>query len=456
MTSSGPNAPQGQKISTPFQKAYQFLISDIWRVQADQLPPVKAFTFRLLRSIAITFRGFRINNGMLRASALTFYSVLSIVPVLAMALGIAKGFGFETHLEKELLERFSAQQEVIFQVIDFAKALLEETRGGLIAGVSIGFLIWSIIKVLSNIEHAFNQIWRMQKHRSWSRKFTDYLAFMLICPVLILIHGSLTVYIGVQVRALTQNVPVLDYISPVIFIFLKLLPYGLIWTLFSFLYIMMPNTRVHPITGIFSGVIAGTIYQFTQWAYITFQIGVASYNAIYGSFAAIPLFLIWLQVSWLIVLFGAELSHALQHSDHYEFEPDIRGMSYHHKKIFYLAVARLLARRFAEGKPAMKAEAISRSLKLPILLVRNILDDLQLAGITSIVKGDPDTEASYQPARDISGCTVGSVLDAIERIGNTGFPVPESPEAQKLFDKIGELREATARSSAFHQKIEEI
>jgi membrane protein len=141
---------------------------------------------------------------------------------------------------------------------------------------------------------------------------------MLISPVLVLMSGSATVFITTQVTQITQKVELLGVISPLISFLLKFSPYVLIWALFTILYIIMPNTKVNFKAGLLGGVVAGTLYQIAQWAYISFQISAAKYNAIYGSFAALPLFLMWLQISWWIVLFGAELSFANQNVHTYE------------------------------------------------------------------------------------------------------------------------------------------
>jgi membrane protein len=301
-----------QDIGDLISKFFAFIRIDIWRIRLDDLPFGKSFLIKQLRIIILAFRGYNEDRCLLRASSLTFYTLLSIVPVAAMFFGVAKGFGFERRLEDQLFERFPGQEEVLSQVIHFSNSLLEQTRGGLIAGIGLLVLFWSVLKVLGHIEMAFNDIWEIKKQRSWGRKFSDYLSIMLISPILVLMSGSATVFITTQVAQITQKVELLGVVSPLISFFLKFTPYVLIWALFTILYIIMPNTKVHFKAGLLGGVVAGTLYQIAQGAYISFQIGAAKYNAIYGSFAALPLFLMWVQISWWIVLFGAELSFASQ------------------------------------------------------------------------------------------------------------------------------------------------
>jgi membrane protein len=261
-----------QDIGDLISKFFAFIRIDIWRIRLDDLPFGKSFLIKQLRMIILAFRGYNEDRCLLRASSLTFYTLLSIVPVAAMFFGIAKGFGFERRLENQLFERFPGQEEVLSQVIHFSNSLLEQTRGGLIAGVGLLVLFWTILKVLGHIEMALNDIWEIQKQRSWGRKFSDYLSIMLISPILVLMSGSATVFITTQVTQITQKVELLGVVSPLISFSLKFTPYVLIWALFTILYVIMPNTKVHFKAGLLGGVVAGTLYQIAQGAYISFQI----------------------------------------------------------------------------------------------------------------------------------------------------------------------------------------
>ncbi len=409
-----------------------FIRGDIWRIRLKNLPRKKSFFIKQLRIFLLSIRGFDEDKCQLRASALTFYSLISIVPVAAMAFGIAKGFGFEKLLEKHLLEQLSGQEEVVTRVIDFANSLLANTKGGLMAGVGIIILFWAVIKVLGNIEDSFNDIWGIKESRTLGRRFSDYLSVMLLCPILIIMASSLTVFITTQVTLITQRVALLGIFSPLIFFVLKLLPYCLIWILFTFIYVFMPNTKVRFSSGLLAGIIAGTIYQIIQWAYIAFQIGAARYNAIYGSFAALPLFLIWLQLSWLIVLFGAEFAFAHQNVDTYEFEPDSLHISDYFKRLLSLQVCHLLVVNFAKGEKPSTANEISHEMEIPIRLVHQILYELTESGIVSDVTTTEYKEVAYQPARDINSLTVKFVIEALEKRGVDNIPVTMSAELEAL------------------------
>ena len=429
-------------------KIIEFIRVDIWRIRLKDISRTKCFFVKQLRILILAIRGFAKDKCSLSASALTFYSILSIVPVLAMAFGIAKGFGFQMLLEKQLLEKFQGQEEVMNRVVAFARSLLENTKGGMIASVGVLFLLWTVIKLLSQIERSFNDIWSVKYPRTYGRKFSDYLSIMLISPILFILSSSVTVFITTQITVITQKVALIGMFSPVIFFMLKFIPYGLIWILLIFMYLLMPNTKVNFSSGVIAGVIAGTIYQIAQWGYITFQVGMARYNAIYGSFAALPLFLIWIQLSWMIVLFGAEISFAHQYADTYDFEPDRRFISPAFKKLLSLQISCLIISKFLKAEPPLSAINISKTLEIPIRLTQQILYELVEAGILSDTEDKKNKEVSYQPARDINAITINSVIEALDQKGVDNIPVAQTSELRHLSEALKTLNDEIEKSPA--------
>ena len=401
-----------------------------------------------LRIFLAAWKGFGKHQCQLRASALTFYSLLAIVPIAAMAFGIAKGFNMQTILQERLLEKFEGQEEVLTRVFDFANTLLANTSGGVVAGVGVAVLFWTIIKVLGNIESSLNDIWGIKKPRSLSRKATDYLSVMLISPILLVISGSATVLITSKITFVTQKIEMLGALRPVITFILGFAPYSIMWVLFSFLYIFMPNTKVNLKSGLFAGIIAGTIYQTVQWLYVTFQVGVAQYNAIYGSFAALPLFLVWVQLGWLIILAGAELSYVHQHSDMLEFEPDIERVSASFKKLLTLRVVSLIAKNFSQGLKSLTMSDISQSTDIPKKLTKQIIDDLTQCGIVIETPNKQEHEMGYQPAIDTHYLTINYVLDVLERCGIPDIPVETTPELDTLAESLKTFRDELEKPPA--------
>jgi membrane protein len=333
----------------PIEKSKRFVTKEIWQVDTSSAPLHRRTGVHFLQVIIETIDGFKRHKGHLHASALTFWSVLSLVPLLAMAFGIAKGFHYEKVLENQLMAQFPGQEEVLLKVFTFSRALLENTRGGFIAGAGVLLLFWSVIKVFDNIEGSFNTIWQVKRSRTFIRKLVDYLALMILCPLFFILSSGLTVFITTQVTQITEHVALLGYFSALIFTALRFLPYGLIWVLFSMIYIIMPNTRVRLLPGISAGILAGTLYQLAQWFYIWSQIGVARYNAIYGSFAALPLFLIWMQISWIVVLFGTELSASIQNRGRLRVTGNGSSLNTASRRTLFLSILQWVCLRFSEG-----------------------------------------------------------------------------------------------------------
>jgi len=426
----------------------KFITHGIWRVRLRDHSRTRSFFLKQLIIVLASLKGFNENKGRLRASALTYYTLLSIVPVIAMAFGVAKGFAFEKILEKQLLERFPAQQDIFMQIFAFANTMLENTKGGLIAGIGVAVLFWTVIKVLGNIEESFNDIWGIKKSRPIARKFSDYLSMMLICPILVVVSSGVTVFLSTQVTLIAQKIAILGAVAPLISVLLKALPYMVIWVLFTFIYIFMPNTKVNVRSGIFAGIIAGTIYQAAQFLYLKFQVGVATYNAIYGSFAAIPLFLVWLQLSWLILLLGAEISFVYQNVDMYEFEPDCLHASGAFKRLISLRVVNFIAKHFWKGDQPVSMLDISQALEIPTRLLHQILFELGQAGILVETVTKEYKVTGYQPGIDPDKLTVKYVIDALERKGIDNIPVAQSHELKAISQSLAEFERIVTASPA--------
>jgi len=408
------------------------LTMDIWRIRERDLSRPKSFLLRQCRIFILSLRGVIEGKCKLRASALTFYTLLSIVPVVAMIFGISKGFGLEGALETELLEKLKGQEEIVAYIMKFARTLLENVKGGVIAGIGVFLLLWAIVSLLSNIENSFNDIWGVKNPRNFARKLIDYLALMLICPILFMLSSTMTIIIASQVEHAVSEISFLSSVSPAIVFVLKFLPYCVIWILFTFIYIFMPNTSVNFRSGVLAGVIAGTFYQVFQWIYINFQIGVSNYNAIYGGFAALPLFLIWLQVSWMIVFFGAEICFAHQNVQTYEFEMDCRQISNSFKKVLALRIVHFLTEHFSNGDIPRTENQISRTLEIPIRCVRQILNELVESKVVTEIRSREDRSVAYQPARNTDAMTIKYVVDALEQNGIDDIPIARSQEFIKI------------------------
>jgi membrane protein len=414
----------------------------IWHTPLSELSRRKSFLIRQLRIIVLAARGFANDKVQIRASALTFYTILSIIPVIAIAFAIAKGFGLDQNLQQELTIKLQGQKEIVDLLLPLARNALDATNGGYMAGVGVVILFWSVMSLFNHIENSFNHIWQIRTPRAWYRKFTDYLTMMLIAPVLVILSSSATVIVVSYLTEFMQEASILEIFKPLISFLLKFLPYLLFWIVLTVLYIVMPNTKVKFGSAMLAGIVAGTILQLLQWMYYDLQIGITKLSSIYGTFAFFPLFIVWLQASWIIVLLGAELSFANQNVSRYEFESNALYISNYQKRALTLMIMSLITKNFAKGDPPVSAEMISSQLKIPVRLVRDIVQDLNAVGLVSVVLKTDNKERLYQPAIDISVVTVNLVLSRLDRKGIIQNTVLHNKEFEKVneilskFDKL--------------------
>ena len=458
------------KIKSKFRKILNFLNKDLWSLDIKSLPAFKGLYYKTLKVIIIAIKGFDKDKCPMRAASLSFFSLLSTVPILGLAFAIAAGFGFEETLKDVLSENLQILEEqaleespgeidpadrltILDRIETLAENTIEETKEGIIAVTGIIFLFYIVIQLMHNIEDALNAIWGIKKHRSFVRKLTDYITITLIAPILIFLSSSITVYIRSQLMTLAEETEITDLIDPFLSIIFQLIPYTLIWILLTMIYMILPNTKVNFKSAIIAGIFAGTLYQLTQWAYITFQIGVARYGAIYGTFAALPLFMIWMQVSWLIFLYGAEISFAIQNINKYKADKEYEELAPYHKKLISLLITHHIVKRFERGDHPYTSDELSKKLFVPQYYVQLIIDQLTEKKVLSetILKEG----VAYQPAQDINNFTISFILERVEKGKNDHFPMTNNKTTKK-FENILKSFQQTILQSPDNKLIKNI
>lgn len=435
-----------KRISDWIGRKIKYLTEDIWNIPLGKLPKRKTFLIREIRIFVLAFKGFREDKVQLRASALTFNTLLSIIPIAAIAFGIAQSFGFKERLEIEIRHALEGHEEVMSWILQITENFLQSSSGGFIAGIGLVILLWSVMQVLNHIEKSFNHIWQIKKSRPWVRKFADYLSIMIVAPVFIVLSGSVTVYLNTKMSTISDQALVLSTIKPALAFLLKFIPYVIMWLVLTMLYMVMPNTRVKIKSAFVAGVIAGTLFQLVQMLYINSQLGVSRYSAIYGSFAAFPLFIVWMQISWLVVLMGAEISFANQNVNRYEFESESLKVNSYQKRIITLMILNIIAKRFISGENPVSASELSKSIQIPVRLAREILYNLNAAGLITEINIEKPRDRLYQPAMDTGRMTMEYVLSRIDKVGGEDLPVKQTSEYKKLNHIITEFGEKLKKS----------
>ena len=389
---------------------------------------------RCFRVLVESVPSFLASEGQLRAAALTYYTLFSIVPVFALFFGIAKGFGLDEWLKEELQQRLQNHQDILNWLYNFADTTLRETRGGLVAGVGALLLFYTVIKLIGNIEKAFNRVWMVPKDRTLFRKFTDYLSFLVIAPILMAAAGSANVMVtGFLTKAAAAGGQMQWLSRPLTEFAMQGLPFVLAWALFAFIYAFLPNTRVNISAAVFGGVIAGTCGQLLQEGYIFIQMALSRYNVIYGSFSALPLFLFWMFINWMIVLYGATLSRLFQNFDYESRQAHDEKLTKAEKRLLALLFAAEAAHDFQEGKAAVSEEELLRRCGLSRSLTKELLHRLVKHKVLIPVAESEYGEVAYQPAVPLENLTMVEVFSRLDDF------YPRHPDRQITSPLLKEL-----------------
>lgn len=408
-----------------------FITHDIWRLTEQELSKTQRFAYRIVKVVILSTRNFIDERLNVKASALTFSILFALIPMIALIMAIGRGLGVENLIEKSLNQSFEAQANVIPILMGFVQRYLESTQGGLFIGVGLAILLFSVMNFFIQVELAFNEIWQVKKARSTVNRFTMYFSAMLIIPIFIVLSAGISIYIN----AILEKSMSYEILSPIVRLGVKAIPYLLNFSLFTIMYRAIPNTKVNIKDAIIAGVIAGTAFQLFQVLYINGQVLLSRYNVVYGSFAAIPLLLLWLQISCLIVLLGADIAYASQNIKNYEFEADSKNISIRYKKFLTLFLTWLVVKQYENQKPPLSITQLSDEHQIPIRLANQILSHLVESNVLIEVFNEADANKCYQPAIDIHVLTLSLFFEKIECHGAEHFLENKNPILDEFWNK---------------------
>lgn len=390
------------------------ILDRLIRVSPEKYQGKRRKMARYAQFLALILKDFVDDRCFLRASALTFTTILSIVPFFAITFAVLKGLGVQNTLEPIIIEQVAAG---LHEVVDNLITYINNTNVTSLGAIGAVTLIVTVITLLGNIEEAFNAIWGVRETRSLYRKFSDYLSVVVSAPLLLFTAISITTTLSSQ--TIVQWIIDRTYFGPAIVFFFKLVPYVSMWGALIFLYVFIPNTRVRFASALAGGIIAGTLWQIAQWGYVHFQVGVAKYNAIYGTLAMVPVFMVWIYTSWLIVLFGVEVVYA--HQNRKTFRQEIHGLQISHavRERIGLAVMLEIGMVFQKGSRPWTAEHLAAILGIPVRTLTELLDVFTAAGFLAQVAGD---RPAWHPAKPLEHLSLAEIIDAVRNYGES-YPV---------------------------------
>ena len=424
---------------------WKFLTYDIWRITEDEVTQTTFSLYNIIKTVYLCINRFTKDRIVNKASALTYSTLLAIVPILAILFAIARGFGFDNLMEYQIINGFGGPSETTEIIFQFVNSYLSQTKSGVFIGVGLIMLFWTVLNLINNMEITFNRIWQVKKARSMYRKITDYSSMLLLIPILLVVSGGLSIFMSTMLK----NVEDFTLLAPIGKFLIRLIPFALTWFMFTGLYVFMPNTKVKLKHALISGILAGTAHQAFQFLYISSQLWVSRYNAIYGSFAALPMFLLWMQISWTICLFGAELTYAGQNIRNFSFDKDTRNISHRYRDFISVLIMSLIAKRFEKAEPPYTAEEISEECQIPIRLTNQTLYELQEINLIHEVMTDEKSEdIAYQPSMDINQLNVALLIDKLDTHGSEDFKIDIDEEFHGQWETLMKAREEYYRSAS--------
>ena len=410
----------------------KYCISGVWNDRRSRL------SVKMVKVINLSVRSFMDRDLQMRSCALTYNTVLAVIPALAMLFAIARGFGFQNLIQSELFRYFPAQRKALETALTYVDNYLSQASQGIFIGIGLVFLLWTLWSLMSNVEDTFNHVWGVTTKRSIQRKFTDYTALFLLLPVLMVCSAGISIFMSDAVQHAFEGNP----ISPMMHRLLALTPIVISWLVFTAAYYLIPNTKVNLKGALFAGILCGTLFHGVQWLFVTGQVYVSKYNAIYGSFAFLPLVLVWLQLSWLIALAGVVLTYAWQNIDSFIYRDRAANISQTYNNNIAIAVLAQAVKHFKHNEGALKRSELINDYDIPGTLADELLNKLQLAGLLNKVsQGENEENCAYQPAFDPDDYTVNDVANKLSDMGNSNFIPKADSSFAELLSKITALRE---------------
>lgn len=412
---NNPSSPASSRFAAYIARImalWQYVSKGVWRDQR------RTWKVNTVKTINLSVRSFLSSDLQSQACALTYSTLLAIVPALALLFAIGRGFGFQDLLKQQLYSYFPSQRSALDAAFNFVDSYLAQASEGIFVGVGIVFLLWTMISLLSNVETSFNSIWRVRQGRTFMRKITDYLAILLVLPVLMICGSGLSILMSTALR----NLLPFEWSGSAVTVILDCASYVITWVFFAAAYMLIPNAKVKPLSAMISGVVVGTAFQVLQWLFLTGQLYVSKYNAIYGSFSFLPLMLIWLQLVWLITLIGGVLCYASQNIGQFNFSDDVDNISLDYRRSVILVIMAIICKRFVQQKRPLNSSEIAQTYNLPAKLVTRLVLDLHRVRLISFIAAPGELlEHPLQPAVDVSGLTVGEVIRRLQTDGASNF-----------------------------------
>jgi membrane protein len=403
----------------------------LWERDLNTMPAWQASGIRLLRIIHAVIRDLKDGLLTLRAMSLVYTTLLSMVPLLAVSFSVLKGFGVNDQIEPMLLSMLEPLGEKGVEITAHIIEFVDNMKVGVLGSLGLGLLIYTVISLIQKIERAFNYTWRITSYRGLAQRFSDYLSVVMVGPVLIFTALGITATIsGSAVVTEASHFAPLGALFSVIG---KLLAYALVMVAFTFVYILVPNTRVKFKSALIGGIIAGLLWETSGWLFASFVANSTNYTAVYSSFAILMVFMIWLYLSWLILLIGASISFYHQHPERITNRAQVIRMSCRLREKVALMVMYRIAKHFHEDKPAWGHERLALDIGIATEALSIVINALLNAELITL--GGKDCSC-YLPAHSLENISIKKVLNVVRAAEETSQLHPELLNSGAIVEKL--------------------
>lgn len=414
----------------------------VWAPAGDT--GARAGLLRLVRTVLILGRDLAFGQLTLRAMSLVYTTLLSIVPLLALSFSVLKAFGVTNQIRPMLLNLLEPLGEKGAEIAQRITGFIENMNVGVLGALGLVLLLYTAISLIQKIEESLNYIWHAPRPRPLGERFTRYLTVLMVGPILV--FSALGVTATVMNIEIVRGLMAVDVLGQVVQAISRLVPYLLIIAAFTFIYLFMPNTRVRVLPALVGGIVGGIAWQTAGWVFAVFIAGSNNYAAIYASFAILILFMIWLYLSWLVLLFGASVAFYVQHPEYLYLRGGEPRLSNRMRERLALSAMELVARSFMHGTVAPTQQVFTRTLQVPGHVLMVVLDALERKGLVVASADDP---ATYLPARDPGRILVVEVLETVRAAGEDGFLSPSVvPTPVAVDGLVAQLQQAASEALA--------
>jgi membrane protein len=435
------------------KKLNQFLTRDLWHIDLSSLDKFKAFLIQLLRLIYTIVRESIKSEITLRSMSLVYTTLLSLIPLVALSFSILKAFGVvDTQLEP-LLHKFLVPlgpegEEISQKILEF----VQNMKVGVLGIVGLLLLIYTVISLVNKLESSLNHIWRVKKGRSISRIFSDYLSIILIGPVLVFALFALTSDLlgNTMVQKISSIGPIGAFIT---FSAGKLLSFIVVMTIFTFIYIAIPNVRVNFRSALLGGLVAGIAWQAVGWIFATFVATSTRYAAIYSGFAVLILFMIWLYLSWLILLIGCEVSYCHQNLKILSIKEQAFKLSHRLEEKLALLIMYLIGYNFYHNKQRWTLNSLVDHLELPHQRIQECLIHLE---DQKLISETGDKDPGYLPAKSIDTIKVREIIGAVRDGYKDKAPLAKDNHAVPEIDEVTDRIDDAIHSALGEESLRDI